>query len=512
LHGRDATLTEVKFLRQHQDKAAAPDAQFVQLDIFGRTNNAYRWAGEADVFEAVEAFRRAEGYAGRGAMLDPRRVVLRGFSMGGAGTWHLGLHHPDRWAVIGPGAGFSTTKGYTRLPDTLPTYVEKCLHIYDAVDYAENAAAVPVVAYAGEKDPQMQAGRNIEARLKPLGIPMTFLIAPDTEHKLTPEYAKKAEAEYAKYAGPGRGREPAPPRVRFATYTTKYGRCDWLEITGMRQHYQRASVEATWAADGFTVKTQNVRTLSLFAPGAKPLRGSGPVRIEIDGQSLSVPGPNFAVVELGRDGETWKVLQTLTDLARQHRPATSLEKQSNMQGPIDDAFTDAFVCVRGTGAPWHEATGRYTAGDLARFGREWDRFLRGALPVKDDVAVTEADIREKHLILFGDPSSNRLIAKVLPGLPLTWTRDAVVLGGASGASAEHLPVLIYPNPLNPQKYVVLNSGHTFHADAFRGTNALLYPRLGDYALLRPTPTEADPLAAAVVTGGLFDEFWQLPRK
>jgi dienelactone hydrolase len=464
------------------------------------------------VFEAVEAFRRAEGYAGRGALLDPRRVVLRGFSMGGAGAWHLGLHYPDQWAVIGPGAGFSTTKGYTRLPDPLPEYVEKCLHTYDAVDYAENAATVPVVAYAGAKDRQIEAGRNVEARVKPLGIPMTFLIAPDTEHKLTPEYAKKAEAEYAKYAGPGKGREAAPKRVRFTTYTTKYPGCDWVLITGLQQHYQRASVDASWSADGFTVTTQNVRALSLMLPDTRPFRGKDAVRIEIDGQSLSVPGTAFQMADLRREGNTWKVLQTFAEPPLQRRLATGLEKRPDLQGPIDDAFTDAFVCVRGTGTPWHEATGRYTAGDLARFGREWDKFLRGALPVMDDVAVTEQDIREKHLILFGDPSSNRLIAKVLPMLPLKWTKDAVALGGASGMSAEHVPVLIYPNPLNPQKYVVLNSGHTFHADAFRGTNALLYPRLGDYALLRPSPTTADPLAVAVVAAGLFDEFWQVPGK
>ena len=27
----------------------------------------------------------------------------------GAGTWHLGLHRPDNWCVMGPGAGFTTT-------------------------------------------------------------------------------------------------------------------------------------------------------------------------------------------------------------------------------------------------------------------------------------------------------------------------------------------------------------------------------------------------------------------
>ena len=40
--------------------------------------------------------------------------------MGGAGTWHIGLHQPGKFCVIGPGAGFTTTRGYVAdLPETL---------------------------------------------------------------------------------------------------------------------------------------------------------------------------------------------------------------------------------------------------------------------------------------------------------------------------------------------------------------------------------------------------------
>ncbi|HZT80871.1 MAG TPA: hypothetical protein VFA26_11635, partial [Gemmataceae bacterium] len=113
---------------------------------------------------------------------------------------------------------------------------------------------------------------------------------------------------------------------------------------------------------------------------------------------------------------------------------------------------------------------------------------------------------------FGDPGSNTLIAQVLDGLPLTWTKDRLALGGREFSAAEHVPVMIYPSPLAANRYVVLNSGHTFHADAFQGTNALLYPRLGDYAVLKPAPTRKDPAAAEVVEAGLFDEFWRIEKK
>jgi hypothetical protein len=182
-----------------------------------------------------------------------------------------------------------------------------------------------------------------------------------------------------------------------------------------------------------------------------------------------------------------------------------------LQGPIDDAFTGSFLCVRGTGKPWHEATAKFTNGGLRRFAQEWSKYWRGSLPVKDDVAVTDQDIATKHLILFGDPASNSLIAQVIDGLPLTWTKDSVTLGGKTYPTASHMPALIYPSPLNARRYVVLNSGHTFHAADYNGTNALLYPRLGDYALLRPMQAKDSDLAAEIVAAGLFDEHWKIGK-
>jgi predicted esterase len=508
LHGRDNGLTEVKFLHDHAGDRPAPKGQdWVQIDIYGRGNNAYRWAGETDVVEAVDHFLGVERLAGRDKLIDLSRVLLRGFSMGGAGTWHLGLHRPDKWCAIGPGAGFTTTHGYiARLPAKLPPYQEACLLIYDAVDYAENAFDVPVVAYSGEKDPQKAAADNVEARLKMLGIPMTHLIAPGLAHQLPPEWQQKTQAEYAKYVA--KGRAEYPKQVRFVTYTLKYPTCDWVGLLALERHYERASVSAELNEDGFNVKTANVRLLNLALPAGSV---GNPV-VQIDGQKLEVaPYLNAAgarSVHLQRREGRWSAAlpeKLLTDQAR--RPY----KSPGLTGPIDDAFTGPFLCVRGTGKPWHQATQEYANENLKRFQAEWSKYLRGELPVKDDADVTPEDIAGRSLVLFGDPASNSLIGQVLDALPLEWTRERLVLGGEAVSAAYHVPVLIYPSPLNPKRYVVLNSGHTFHAADFQGTNALLYPRLGDYALLKLAPSAKDPLATEVATAGLFDEFWQAKK-
>jgi len=507
LHGRNQTLTEAGFIRTHGDKPAPSGLNHVRIDVFGRGNNAYRWAGETDVFETIDSFFADERAAGRERLPDPARVVLRGFSMGGAGTWHMGLHYPDRWCVIGPGAGFTTTHGYvSKLPNPLPPHQESCLRIYDAVDYAENAFNVPIVAYSGAKDKQKAAADNIERLLEKHNLSMTHLIAPDLEHQFPPAWQAKADAHWGKHAE--RGLPEYPPQVRFVTYTMKYPGCMWVEILGMQRHYDKASVDAKRDDNGFTVTTQNIRVLHLLLPKGAMQRQ----QVRIDGRELDAKpwtlGGDRGHLYLEKRGDAWhSVLPQRLVTERQQRP----QKITGLQGPIDDAFTDAFLCVRGTGKPWHDATERYAQANLKRFEAEWSKYLRGDLPIKDDVDVTNEELATKNLILFGDPASNALIAQVVDRLPLRWTREKIAFAGKEASSADHVPVLIHPSPLNASRYVVLNSGHTFHAPEFRGTNALLFPRLGDYAILKLNPTANDALGVDVIHAGLFDEYWKISQ-
>lgn len=498
LHGRDGNLTEVKFIAGKEAAKVGRAPSGIVIEPYGRGNNAFRWAGETDVFEGLrvasngQLHRKVEnGYC------DPARIVLRGFSMGGAGTWHIGLHHPDRFAVIGPGAGFTTTRGYIgKFPEQLPFSQEKTLHIYDAVDYAENAFNVPVVAYSGEKDGQKAAADNIENALKkfPEKLRFTHLIAPGLAHQMPPEWQAKAESEFEKYLKTGR---PFPERVRFVTYTMQYPSCDWVDVYGLIEHYRKSVIDAR--RDGFTIRveTENIRAFSLSQQVTERAK-----KLVIDGQEFVPPGSTYARVSGKWEVRNWQEFLGKPDFKQ-------IAKNRYVHGPIDAAFRSEFWVIPQDGSQgWHTATTTYTKASFDRFAGEWDKFLRGKLRVTSTVTKLEEDT----LVLFGDPQNNAQIRKFLPHLPITWTKEKLVVNGVEYDPKTHIPVLIYPNPFEPRKYVVLNSGHTFHADAFQGTNALLYPRLGDWAVLKVTPTDKDPAAAEVVASGLFDEFWKFPKK
>jgi len=101
----------------------------------------------------------------------------------------------------------------------------------------------------------------------------------------------------------------------------------------------------------------------------------------------------------------------------------------------------------------------------------------------------------------------RSSVRLLPGLPVRWSNGELRLGTRSAKPAHHVPLLIYPNPRNPRRYVILNSGPTFR-EAHDCTNSLQNPKLPDWAIvdLRALPDATAP--GEVTAAGFFDERWR----
>lgn len=506
LHGRNAQLNEVRFIADFEGRPIVEDTGGLVLHVFGRTNNAYRWAGETDVFEAIAAVKRAYP-------VDDRRIVLRGFSMGGAGAWHLGLHHPAAWCAVEAGAGFSDTKGYVR-GSQFSEVQERALHIYDAVDYARNATMVPIAGYGGEVDPQLQASVNVREALESLGFPMSteglvarsesagldflHVIGAEMGHKVDPASEEILKAFRDTRAEAGRPVEPQPGR--FITYTLRYNQAPWFSIERLKAHYEPATVDFTPDAEADAVRVEanaNVAVLGIDRRAGETVQlGEQRFSLRPAGEGL-LPKVYFRQTEQG-----WSMLGHEESRALQENDGGA--KAPGLQGPIDDAFTGPFLCVRGTGEAWNASTHAWADARLAEFAANWDKFFRGQLRIKDDADVTPEDIAGHHLILFGDPGSNALIASILDRLPIGWTRDEIRVGERAFLADGHAPALIAPNPDAPHRYVVLNSGHTFGSAEFQGTNALLYPHVGDYAVFPIGSATGEPALS-----GYFDESWGL---
>jgi dienelactone hydrolase len=498
-HGRGETLSEVNFLdeRMRQPGQFTPTDTIV-LHPYGRYCNAFKFAGEIDVLEAIDAVKRRY-------WIDDDRVSVRGFSMGGAACWQFAVHYADRWFAANPGAGFAETARFLNVfqkEAVSPAwYEQKLWHLYDCTDVAANLLQCPTVAYSGEIDAQKQAADVMAEALKADGIELTHIIGPKTKHAYHPDSKRTVERRLDSLAA--RGRERYPRTIDFRTYTLKYNQMSWVTVDALGAHWDRAQVWATLTPIGPVVKTENVEALTLeFAPGWSPFPAAGEVAVEIDGTRIKAPQTQTDRswrCALYRRGGQW-VLGEL--------PADRLRKRHDLQGPIDDAFMDAFVFVRPTGKSANVAFGTWVEKEQAHAIEHWRRHFRGEARVKDDLAIDESDIATANLVLWGDPASNAVLRRIADKLPIAWSDDRIRVGDREFSAIDHAAILIYPNPLNPARYVVLNSGFTFREYDYLN-NARQVPKLPDWAVidLHTPPNSRYP--GKVVAADFFGEDWQV---
>jgi hypothetical protein len=500
-HGRSELLSEVNFLWERQSRPGEfTPRDTIVLHLYGRYCNANKFAGEMDLFEALRAVRAH--YA-----IDENRIVVRGFSMGGAAAWHIAAHHAGRWAAAAPGAGFSETADFLKIfanEAVKPNWWEQKLwRMYDATEYALNFFNLPLVAYSGEIDRQKQAADIMAKYLAEQGMQMTHVIGPQTAHKYHPD--AKVEINRRIDAIAERGRDPYPRVIKFTTFTLAYNRMKWVVVDSLAKHWERAIVKAEIASDRqVNVATQGVDALTLdFGPGGSPLHPDAKPSIAIDGQTVSAPVPQTDRswrVHLRKNGGQWQVVGS----PRQE----GLHKRHALQGPVDDAFMRRFIFVLPTGQPMHKGTAQQRIADeQQRAITEWRRQFRGEALVKKDTEVTDADIASSNLVLWGDPGSNQMLAKVAGKLPVQWTASSVVMGGKTYTAGEHYPVLIYPNPLNPNRYVVVNSGFTYREYDYLN-NARQVAKLPDWAVVDATVAADGKWPGRIAEAGFFNEAWQ----
>ena len=139
--GRDENLSEIKFLIDRQKSAGEfSPTDTIVLQPYGRFCNAFKLADEVDVLESMEAVKKQY-------RIDPDRIAVRGFSMGGAGVWHFAVHYADRFAAANPGAGFAETPEFLRVfqkEKIEPTpYETKLLQMYDLHRLGRQSISLP---------------------------------------------------------------------------------------------------------------------------------------------------------------------------------------------------------------------------------------------------------------------------------------------------------------------------------------------------------------------------------
>ena len=498
LHGRGDKATDMHFIAERLHKAGQfqPGIGII-LHPFGRQCLGFQLAGETDVLEAIEAVKRLY-------KVDEKRIMLAGFSMGGAGAWHVGAHYADHWCALHAGAGFVDVKRFMKLtPETLPPgYVQTLWGQYDVPDYVRNLFNIPVLAYSGERDGQKMAADIMAESFQAEGQTLKHLMGSGMGHQYHPDVLKQIEAWARDHLV--QGQPEAPAVAHWQGRMLKYPRMFWLRVTGLKEQWADSRADGEWDGARLKLTTRNVTQLEINVAGLPGDRPGG-LDVSIDGEKVSA-GPK----SLQRTtGQTLLALKLEKEHWRVENPSRriALRKIPDLQGPIDDAFMEPFVVVPPDRTSSSAVRQAFYQRELEYTVRRWRQVFRGDLPVRKISELTPDDLEHRNLILFGDPECNSKLAELLPQTPLGWKRDEIRLGSKSWRGDALVPLLIYPNPKRPNRYIVLNSGPTIREKS-DPNNSLQTPQLPDWAILDISVPANETAAGKILDTGFFDEAWR----
>jgi dienelactone hydrolase len=375
--------------------------------------------GREDALEVLGEARRL--YGG-----DPARTYLTGHSMGGHGTWSVGMNHPRFWGAIAPAASWVSFSSYIGGPtwdasDPVQALFQRAMGLSDTLLLLPNTADFGIYILHGDADDvvPVSEARSMRARLSEFHRDFDWHEEPGQGHwyDLTPDPGADCVDFPPIFDFFSKRRAPLSSERRSQSLTT-------LSVgieTSSGDHEvlaqelplapSRLRVERSVVGDRLTVKTENILAARVVAsPGAV---------VVVDGQELKCPEAMVDPILRKAEGQ-WR-FEPLAALP-------SPRKRPGAAGPFKTAFGNRAVLVLPTGGneaenAWGRAKARY---DLETW---WVRG-NGTFDVMDDFEADPDRLKGRNVVLYGNSNTNRAWSRFVGAERLPVTRDRVELGGA----------------------------------------------------------------------------------
>jgi pimeloyl-ACP methyl ester carboxylesterase len=373
---------------------------------------------------------------------DPLRVWLTGHSMGGHGTWHLGVTYPDKFAGIGPSAGWISMMSYAGASrpehaDAMANLFARAASPSDTLALVKNLAALGVYILHGDQDDNVPVEQAREMR-KVLGgfhTDWAYHERTGAGHwwgNLCVDWPQMFEF-FSERSLP---REGDVKQIDFTTASPEVSaQCHWAVIEQQQKAFKPSSIQMTHEPDkrAFAGKTENVACLAINVRHLKP---GTPVRVKLDGQKLGdAPWPNDGEkIWLYRTGDKWQVGEKLAITA----------KSPTRGGPFRDVFRNHVLLVIGThGSPAENDW----ALQKARFDAEsfWYRG-NGFLEIVTDTSFDAAKEHDRNVVLYGNADTNAAWAALLGDSPVQVKSGLVKLGDHETKGDDLGCIFVRPRP------------------------------------------------------------------
>ncbi len=451
---RNAVESPALFLSVHgasveatnQAAAYAPKNWGVVVAPTNRRPYGFDWEDWGRL-DALEVLKLAE----ERYRTDPRRTYLTGHSMGGHGSWQLSVHYPDRFAAVGPSAGWISFFSYggtdrTASEDRRVRMLQRAANSSDTLALIENLRTMGVYILHGDADDNVPVSeaREMRRRLGDFHRDYDWHEQPGAGHWW--ENSDEPGAECVDWPPMfdffARHRRPAASEIRDVDFRTVApsisDRCDWVRIGQQERSYvvSRVKLRVDPHQRRFTGVTENVRRLQIdLAAAGLALEGDG--TIELDGQKLALAAVRLrpeAAIDLMKVDGTWQGAD----------PVPAGEKTPLRGGPFRDAFRQRFVFVYGTQGDadenaWAAAKARYDA-------ESWWYRGNGSVDVIADIEFDAAAEPDRSVILYGNAVTNAAWKPLLGAGPVQVTRGSVQIGERRMEGSDLLCLFVRPRP------------------------------------------------------------------
>jgi len=259
-------------------------------------------------------------------------------------------------------------------------------------------------------------------------------------------------------------REENPRRVLYTIESLGNPKAYWVKIEGREDENLNGMIDVSVEGQTVFAETINVDAYSLNLVQA-PLDLKKPVEVIENGKSLG-----------------FFTDRIFTKKSKKQIDAAYL-KNDSLHGPVWDAFTDPFAVVWGVSGEDKE---------FSEVSKKIAKSLAGGGPCFTDINMPEDLVDSHNLILVGTAKSNLWLSKIYSRLPVRIEKGRITAGGKNYDGQDMGFVLVYPNPINIQKYVVVFSGTSSKAisNIFNAYSQMKSIRQADVGIFEITDTDS----------------------
>lgn len=458
----------------------------IYMEPHGRGNTTYLGMGDSDVLHAIAEAKRLFN-------VDEDRVYLTGDSMGGWGTWNVSTRHPDLFAAIAPvfgGSDYHSQMSEEDLAKLSPLdrfFNEK----ESSWAMADGLLNIPIIIHHGDADQSVNVdySRWAVRLLQRWGYDVRYHEYPGRVHEAlqNDDNANLSIEWFLQHR-----RNPNPRHVRIRSAELRNASAYWAHVLQAESPLAFMVVDAE-VVDRNVIRldTQNVLDIEL-SPSAAIVDPAKPVKVVWNGAAQ----------------ETHLQNEKLRLTSPAHKPA-ALHKNNRLPGFTTDFTITPFAIVIGTASkdPEMVALCRQKAAAFIEGWRDWQK---QEPRVFQDTEIKDADMARYSLLLVGGPEANSVTSKLAAKLPLQISADQITIDGKVFPAKDAAVQMVYPNPLNPERYVWIVAGTS--------TNGMYFSQLNvnrtydwDYIItdghIPAFKQSASPFQTRVVSG-MFDYNWR----